>query len=116
MKKYGYVGIGVYLALGAVDLGATMALISVKGAERVKETEHYVIQKVKGYLGMEQTPLDTSELNGKPSLTSIFVIAYGIHKTVLLPFRLSLTAAVTPSVAKKLAKIGWIQKRLNKTK
>lgn len=116
MKKYGYVGIGVYLALGAVDLGATMALISVKGAERVKETEHYVIQKVKGYIGMEQTPLDTSELNEKPSLTSIFVIAYGIHKTVLLPFRLSLTAAITPSVAKKLAKMGWIQKKLNKTK
>lgn len=113
MKKYGYVGIGVYLALGAVDLATTMALISVKGANQVREAEDYVIQKAKGYLGLEHTPLDISELNEKPSLTSIFVIAYGIHKTVLLPFRLSLTAAITPSVAKRLAKMGWVQKRFN---
>jgi hypothetical protein len=111
MKKYGYVGIGVYVALGVVDLAATMAFISVKGAERVREVEDYVIGKTKNFLGMEHAPLDAEELNEKPSLASMFVIAYGIHKTLLLPFRLSLTAAITPAVAKKLKNLGWVQRK-----
>jgi hypothetical protein len=112
MKKYGYVGIGVYLALGAVDLAATMAFISVKGANRVREVEDYVIGKAKGVLGMEHTPIDLDKMKEKkPSFTSIFVLAYGIHKTVLLPFRLSLTAAITPAIAKRLVKLGWVQKK-----
>jgi hypothetical protein len=115
MKKYGYVGIGVYLALGAVDLAATMGFISVKGAKYVREVEDYVMGKAKGYLGMEHTPLEAKDLNEKPSLASLFVIAYGIHKTIFLPFRLSLTAAITPTVAKRLAKLGWVQhKFINK--
>ncbi|CEP16896.1 hypothetical protein [Parasitella parasitica] len=114
MKKYGYVGIGVYLALGTVDLSATMALISVKGAARVKEAEDYVIGKAKGWVGMDHTPIEKSQIHEKPSLTSIFVLAYGIHKTVLLPFRLSLTAAITPAVAKRLKNWGWLKNQLNK--
>ncbi|KAI7897104.1 uncharacterized protein EV154DRAFT_490473 [Mucor mucedo] len=114
MKKYGYVGIGVYLALGVVDLAATMGFITWKGANRVREVEDYVIGKAKGVLGMEHTPLDPQQVNEKPSLTSIFVIAYGIHKTLLLPLRLSLTAAVTPAVAKKLKSLGWVQNKINK--
>ncbi|KAI9276521.1 hypothetical protein BY458DRAFT_505188 [Sporodiniella umbellata] len=115
MKKYGYAGIGVYLGLGVIDLSLTMAAISVKGAQQIKEAEDYIIGKLKGYVGVEHTPVDSSRLaNEKPSLTSLFVIAYGIHKTVLLPFRLSLTAAITPTVAKKLQTWGWMQRRLNK--
>lgn len=114
MKKYGYVGIGVYLALGAVDLTTTMAFISVKGAARVKEAEDYMIGKAKGWVGMEHTPSEKDHSHEKPSLTSIFVIAYGIHKTVLLPFRLSLTAAITPAVAKRLKNWGWLKSKLVK--
>lgn len=115
MKKYGYVGIGVYLALGVVDLSVTMAVISVKGAQQIKEAEDYMIGKCKGWIGLEHTPVDASRLaNEKPSLTSLFVIAYGIHKTILLPFRLSLTAAITPTVARRLQTWGWIQRKLNK--
>ncbi|KAI8877087.1 hypothetical protein K501DRAFT_298441 [Backusella circina FSU 941] len=110
MKKYGYVGIGVYATLSALDLAATMGVISIKGADKVIRAEHYVMAKVKDYLGMEQTPLDQTHLNEKPSLTSLFVIAYGIHKTVLLPVRLSLTAAITPMVARRLKALGWIQR------
>ncbi|KAL9543545.1 hypothetical protein MBANPS3_008069 [Mucor bainieri] len=95
MKKYGYVGIGVYLALGTVDLATTMAVIS-------------------GWIGMEHTPLEKNQAHEKPSLTSIFVIAYGIHKTVLLPFRLSLTAAITPAVARRLKNWGWLKNKLVK--
>ncbi|GAA5805263.1 hypothetical protein HPULCUR_010777 [Helicostylum pulchrum] len=114
MKKYGYVGIGVYLALGLVDLSATMGFITLKGAHRVREVEDYVIGKAKGILGMEHTPLDATKGTDKPSLTSLFFIAYGIHKTILLPFRLSLTAAITPAVAKRLQKLGWVKNISNK--
>lgn len=50
MKKYGPVGVGVYLALSVVDLGLTMAVISVKGADKVMEAEDYVWSKIKGCL------------------------------------------------------------------
>ncbi len=60
MKKYGYVGIGVYLALGVVDLTTTAAVISVKGARQVKEAEDYVIGKMKSWVGLKHTPVDSS--------------------------------------------------------
>ncbi|KAI8080195.1 uncharacterized protein B0P05DRAFT_469181 [Gilbertella persicaria] len=114
MKKYGYVGIGVYCILGAIDLTAVMAVISVKGAERVREVEDYVIGKAKGWLGIQHTPRLPGNAHERPSFTSLFVIAYGIHKTILLPFRLSLTAAITPTVAKRLKHWGWLRNKLAK--
>ncbi|CEG70185.1 hypothetical protein RMATCC62417_06128 [Rhizopus microsporus] len=115
MKKYGYAGIGVYLTLGAIDLAATMAVISVKGAQQVKEAENYVIGKMKNWIGLKHTPTDASHLSDeKPSFTTLFVVAYGIHKTILLPFRLSLTAAITPAVVRRLQTWGWIQRKINK--
>ncbi|SAM05460.1 hypothetical protein [Absidia glauca] len=110
MKKYGYVGVGVYLGFSVVDLGLTMGLIHVKGAEKVEQLEHWVLSKVTTGLGMEAPPRKEAA-SQQPSWTSIFVLAYGIHKTILLPFRLSLTAAVTPAVARKLASLGWIKRR-----
>ncbi|KAI8368674.1 hypothetical protein EDC96DRAFT_441274 [Choanephora cucurbitarum] len=112
MKKYGYVGIGVYCVLGAIDLSAIMAVISVKGAERVRDAEDYAISKVKGWLGIKHIPRTPSSLHERPSFTSLFVIAYGIHKTILLPFRLSLTAAITPTVARRLKELGWIRTKI----
>ncbi|KAI9483671.1 MAG: hypothetical protein EXX96DRAFT_606641 [Benjaminiella poitrasii] len=109
MKKYGYVGISVYLIIGAIDLTTTMTVISVKGANRVKEAEQYVTNIFKGWVGL---PVNKEVIKGqqyeKPSLTSIFVIAYGIHKTLLLPLRLSLTAAITPPLVKRLTRLGWL--------
>jgi hypothetical protein len=110
MKKYGYVGVGVYLGFSVVDLGLTMGLIHVKGAEKVEQLEHWVLSRVTTGLGMEAPPRKEAA-SQQPSWTSIFVLAYGIHKTILLPFRLSLTAAVTPAVARKLASLGWIKRR-----
>ncbi|KAI9496655.1 hypothetical protein BDB00DRAFT_758112 [Zychaea mexicana] len=114
MKKYGTVGVGVYLALSAVDLSLTMAVISVKGADRVRNMEDWILYKVKGWIGMEHKPEKTTEQqqHGKPSFTSLFVIAYGIHKTIFLPVRLSLTAAITPAVARRLRDLGWIKSRI----
>ncbi|ORZ16920.1 hypothetical protein BCR42DRAFT_413508 [Absidia repens] len=117
MKAYGYVGVGVYLGFSVVDLGLTMALIHVKGAAKVEQLEHWIVSKVKTSLGMPvSSPASpqqqqSDDQHHQPSWTSIFVLAYGIHKTVLLPVRLSLTAAVTPAVARKLASLGWIRRQ-----
>lgn len=35
------------------------------------------------------------------------VLAYTIHKTLLLPFRVGITAAVTPSFVKYMVRMGW---------
>ncbi|KAI8978385.1 hypothetical protein BDB01DRAFT_726221 [Pilobolus umbonatus] len=109
MKKYGYVGIGVYCVVGAIDLTATMALITVGGADRVKKAEDYVLAKSKELIGMKHTTVQINK-DEKPSFTSLFLLAYGIHKTILLPFRLSLTAAITPTVSRRLKAAGLFSK------
>ncbi|CAM0140238.1 DUF1279 superfamily [Umbelopsis sp. WA50703] len=107
MKKYGPVGVGVYLSLSAVDLSLTMLAISFTGAERVKQVEDWVMTKIKNSVGLEHKISPNKKTDEKPSLWAIFVIAYGIHKTVFLPFRLGLTAAITPFLAKKLRQMGF---------
>jgi Protein of unknown function (DUF1279) len=107
MKKYGAVGAGVYLALSAVDLSLTMAAITFTGAEKVKQVEDWALKEVKGFFGMKHKSTPKADSTEKPSMASIFVIAYGIHKTVLLPVRLGLTAAITPFLARKLRQLGF---------
>ncbi|KAI8065881.1 hypothetical protein BC940DRAFT_303097 [Gongronella butleri] len=111
MKKYGYVGVGVYLAFSVVDLSLTMATIQVYGAHRVQQMEHYVLTKARSIMGLPPPPplSHDAQQNTKPSWTTLFVLAYGIHKTILLPVRLSLTMAVTPAVSKKLVKYGFLK-------
>ena len=106
MKRYGAVGAGVYLSLSAVDLSLTMAAITFTGADKVKQMEDWLLKEAKGLFGMKHKSTPKSDSVEKPSIWSIFVIAYGIHKTVLLPVRLGLTAAITPFLARKLQQIG----------
>ncbi|KAI9285433.1 hypothetical protein BC943DRAFT_323327 [Umbelopsis sp. AD052] len=107
MKKYGAVGAGVYLALSAVDLSLTMAVITFTGAEKVKQVEDWALKEVKGLFGIKHKITPKADSAEKPSMASIFVIAYGIHKTILLPVRLGLTAAITPFLARKLQQMGF---------
>lgn len=110
IKRYGAVGIGTYLALSVVDLSLTMAAIQIKGADRIMELEDRVWATIKG---TETTTRQREQQpdNKKPSWTTVFLLAYGIHKTILLPFRISLTAAITPPLTKRLHQLGWIHKK-----
>lgn len=47
----------------------------------------------------------SSSSNG--TLWTEAVLAYTIHKTLLLPFRVGVTAAITPSFVKYMVKLGW---------
>lgn len=44
---------------------------------------------------------------GNEGLYAMIVIAYAVHKTLFLPFRLGLTAALTPKMVNWLAARGW---------
>ncbi|KAI8973369.1 hypothetical protein BDF20DRAFT_823723 [Mycotypha africana] len=123
-KKYGAVGIIVYVAIGCIDLGITLGVIQLVGLDKVKALERAVLDtlfRAKDKFGSNtnatasnETALDSmvekrkeKDDNSTPSFASIFILAYGIHKTLLLPVRLGITAAITPAVVRKIHQLGW---------
>ncbi|KAI8381448.1 uncharacterized protein BYT42DRAFT_593271 [Radiomyces spectabilis] len=117
-QKYGAVGVLVYLGVGCVDLGLTFATIEMVGQQKVKQVEKSVLdifKNAKAKMGLgEAVPTSTEESapaadddDEKASFASMFLLAYGIHKTVFLPVRLGITAAITPAVVRKLHALGW---------
>ncbi|KAI8884349.1 hypothetical protein K501DRAFT_284860 [Backusella circina FSU 941] len=106
-----------------VDLGVIFGVIQVSGLDKVKSVERAVLETV--YTTGEKwgiTKKDPEQVikenkeeaaqivkkddDEQPSLLSIFLLAYGIHKTLLLPVRLTITAAITPAVVRKLHQVG----------
>ncbi|KAI9473858.1 MAG: hypothetical protein EXX96DRAFT_596826 [Benjaminiella poitrasii] len=133
-RKYGAVGIIVYVAVGCVDLGITLGVIQLAGLDKVKALERSVINTVydvgerMGLKEKNEQPLilvtdgenntlltaASSDETGlihstddTPSFASVLILAYGIHKTLLLPVRIGITAAITPAVVRKLHQMGW---------
>ncbi|CAG8480339.1 10103_t:CDS:1 [Acaulospora morrowiae] len=124
-KKYGAPAITIYTIISTLDLGLTFILIQAGGADRVKKVEDWFKETFKGLITLkkEEKTSDKKEVKHdknlpskndgnisrqSPSWTSTFVIAYGIHK-LLVPFRLGLTAALTPPAVRKLRQMGWKQ-------
>lgn len=127
-RKYGWATVVVYLLFSAVDFGAVFFLINLVGAEHVRKGQDYVLDalvygstkrqdvlaqagedKGNGVLGFlkswrEKHKVEDAEnkksSGGNSSLWATAVLAYGIHKTLLLPVRLGLTAATTPAIVK----------------
>ncbi|WFD02894.1 DUF1279 super [Malassezia obtusa] len=118
MRRYGWWALGIYLAIGTVDLSIAFAVVHIYGGDRVREIERVV----RGWIGLaqketeemvQQSP-DTeksrplvapqSELSDTQKLlaqlSTEFVLAYGIHKTLFLPPRAAVTAAITPAVVR----------------
>jgi hypothetical protein len=114
-KKYGAAGVLVYLCVGCVDLGITFGAIQLVGLEKVKVLEEGVLDVVYstgekfGIKRKEPTNVEDAVVKSEdtPSFASVFLLAYGIHKTLLLPVRLGITAAITPAIVRKLHQLGW---------
>jgi hypothetical protein len=113
-KKYGWTALGVYFCLSALDLPIAYIMVHSMGKERVQEVE----MAVKGFFGLSTkpedlaTPQETTESGDKnESQRSLFLtelaLAYAIHKSVFIFFRLPLAAAITPWAAKTLQKWGF---------
>ncbi|CDH56014.1 hypothetical protein RO3G_11618 [Lichtheimia corymbifera JMRC:FSU:9682] len=120
-QKYGAASVLVYLGIGMVDLGIAFAGIQWVGQDQVKRLEDDVMKTVNKWLNrtpaqeqqtepqQQQTEDSNKQLETKeqPSLASVFLLAYGIHKTLFLPLRVTVTAAVTPAFVRKIHQLGW---------
>ncbi|GAA5852791.1 hypothetical protein JCM8547_004686 [Rhodosporidiobolus lusitaniae] len=155
-RKHGWTALVLYLVLSALDFGLTFFVISAVGADRVREAEDWVLDKLgwkrkgedeepgrlrrvvegwkkrakkvegKEVVGTEQKemvgggeahePIEASVVtpeqrkkqeSGYSAYATTAVLAYAIHKTALLPFRVGVTVAITPKVVRLLQSWGW---------
>ncbi|TKY85414.1 hypothetical protein EX895_005576 [Sporisorium graminicola] len=112
-RRYGWWALGVYLAASAVDLSLTFVAIHLLGADHIRSLE----ASLRKSIGLEQRSPDHDDDGtdsstkasggGNSTIWTEAVLAYTIHKTLLLPVRVAFTAAVTPSFVKWLVKMGW---------
>ncbi|KAI0371135.1 hypothetical protein BV20DRAFT_1043467 [Pilatotrama ljubarskyi] len=116
IKSYGWYALGVYVILSTVDFTIAFAAVNVLGAEHVSK----VAAEVKEYFAglIHSTPpepgrqeldraVSQSHAGGSEGLMAMLVLAYTIHKTLFLPIRVGLTAAVTPRLVHWLRARGW---------
>lgn len=127
MQVYGYSALGVYLALTALDLPLCFLMVHSLGEEKIKvyinrakrlvgygQEEQQVIEQVRKNLAekMEREQHGSQETTSwwenfkESTLLAEFLIAYGIHKSLII-IRLPLTAAITPGAVKLLRKWGF---------
>ncbi|KDN41149.1 hypothetical protein K437DRAFT_217915, partial [Tilletiaria anomala UBC 951] len=130
-RRYGWWAIAVYMLTSFIDFGLAFAAIHMLGAEHIRELE----ARVRHWLGMEKrdhseeqdtgknlkqmlgisaqaghtlAPASSGTKNsgGSGTLWAEAVLAYTIHKTLLLPVRVAATAAILPSFVKLMVKWG----------
>lgn len=116
IKRYGWYAVGVYFLFGFVDFGIAFAAINFLGADQVAhwtaEIKTFVKEMISGPpvpspgddIGIERIP---TAAGGHEGLYAMIILAYTVHKTLFLPFRVGLTAAFTPKIVNWLAARGW---------
>ena len=114
IKSYGWYALGVYLVLSALDFSVAFAAINVVGAEHVarvaadvKEYFAALVHSAPPEPGREEMDRAAAHAGGHEGLMAMLVLAYTIHKTLFLPVRVGLTAAVTPKLVHWLRARGW---------
>ncbi|KAA1089176.1 hypothetical protein PGT21_009217 [Puccinia graminis f. sp. tritici] len=109
-KLYGSAALIVYGLIGGVDFGFSFLMIYLIGAEHVRKAEDWVREQV--HWKRAHDSLSTTSVPGGSEIDSDMlwtsaVVAYTIHKTILLPVRILLTAWITPPIVRHLRKRGW---------
>jgi len=110
IKKYGWYALGMYIFFSTLDFSLTFAAINYLGADYAA----HLVEGIKASLPSifpSTPPPDPTQPSpagsGREGLYAILVLTYTIHKTLLLPFRVGLTAAFTPRFVKWLGRKGW---------
>ncbi|VEU22498.1 DEKNAAC103648 [Brettanomyces naardenensis] len=107
MREYGYSGLGVYLALAAIDLPLCYLLVHSAGEEKISDLQNrfltWIGWKDKDFAGNGEE--DASSEKGSTFWTE-FAVAYALHKSLIV-IRLPLTAAITPAIVSKLRSMGF---------
>lgn len=136
MQMYGYSALGVYLGLSLIDLPLCFLMVHSLGEETISvylnkakqvfgygKSEQEVIQEVREKLARKQEQRDNASQEHvsmwqefkQSTLLAEFLIAYGIHKSLIF-IRLPITAAITPPTVKLLQRWGFnIGPRMSKT-
>jgi N-terminal acetyltransferase 2 len=116
MKAYGWYAVGVYAFVSIIDFTIVFAGINLVGADYVSS----VVASAKAWLygliysrppepGRDEIEevSQTMTAGGHEGLYAMLVLAYTLHKTLLLPLRIGLTAAFTPRIVNWLRARGW---------
>lgn len=116
IKSYGWYALGVYIVLSTLDFTVAFAAVNILGAEHVSK----VVSQVKEHFAhlIHSTPPEPGRQEMEPAashggsgghegLVAMLVLAYTIHKTIFLPVRVGLTAAITPKLVHWLRARGW---------
>ena len=75
-----------------------------KGVKGVVRTTEDAVEKVVGVGGEKKE----DKLEGYSAIATTAVLAYAIHKTLLLPVRIGLTVAITPRIVRTMQAWGYV--------
>ncbi|EJF65124.1 hypothetical protein DICSQDRAFT_79005 [Dichomitus squalens LYAD-421 SS1] len=114
IKSYGWYALGVYFIISAIDFSVAFAAINVIGADHVAKAAADVKDYFIGFIhskppepGRQEMEPARASHGGHEGLMAMIILAYTVHKTVFLPVRIGLTAAVTPKLVHWLRAKGW---------
>ncbi|KEP50144.1 putative transmembrane protein [Rhizoctonia solani 123E] len=117
IKSYGWHALGVYMILSVLDFTVAFGLINFIGAAHVARITASAKAYVADHLPNVSFPWSQVEGpedvgrdrigGGDGSLYAMIVLAYTVHKTLFLPVRVGLTAALTPKLVGVLRERGW---------
>lgn len=113
IKSYGWYALGLYLVIGVVDFSVAFAGIHLFGAESVAKMAQAVKEYATDAIGWQRPEEPGSQgvegematQSGHEGLYATVILAYTIHKTLFLPVRVGLIAAITPRL------VGWLRVR-----
>ncbi|EKM54349.1 uncharacterized protein PHACADRAFT_258149 [Phanerochaete carnosa HHB-10118-sp] len=113
IKSYGWYALGVYFLLSVADFTVAFAAVNILGAEHVARVAVSAKEVFAGLLPSRPAEPGRDEMDsashagsgGSEGIWAMVVLAYTIHKTLFLPVRVGLTAAVTPRL------VGWLRSR-----
>jgi len=113
IKSYGWYALGVYIVLSAVDFAVAFAGVNILGAEYAAKLAASVKEFAMSFIPSKPVDPGRDEMDsanhgthgGSEGLYAMIVLAYTIHKTLFVPIRIGLTAAITPRL------VGWLRSR-----
>ncbi|KAF8514198.1 hypothetical protein BU17DRAFT_52834 [Hysterangium stoloniferum] len=107
IKSYGWYALGVYVVISTLDFGVAFAAINLLGADYVSSVTSAAKSFVYDLIGHTppEGPDSKAAAGGNEGMYAMLVLAYTVHKTLFLPVRIGLTAAVTPRL------VGWLRQR-----
>jgi hypothetical protein len=113
MKQYGLSAFIVWMLVAGVDIVFCFIILYLAGEDQVKYFEN-LGKELYEYFGFKVDNSKPSILFGegkesKPTLLSTFIVAYSLHH-LTVPYRLPITIALTPMVARRLAKVSWLSR------